>query len=435
MKKTFKEWLQTAKKMSDSDIEDLDADETAKLHAEYYNVKLKALKESQEDGAKAVKTLEKAVETLKEDAKKYAGSEKMIEIEKNLDEAIKTLDELKDGGGRGSGSKMKSIRALLTEKKSLVDKLKENHEGTIKFEVAKASHNSDDINSGEDYAEMESGTNRKPFRKFSILDTFRRRPINKEFLKYREEDVVTRDGKVVVKCATSTHNTKKTWIVRSTEVGKVRDMTDICIDMLDDYDFVEGEIKELVEQGVTSREEIEIFNGTGDILSIDTIASEFAHGNVLAPFTNKFQDANLEQLADAMAGQIAVFGQENKWQCDTLLMNYTDFIVYRNLKDKNGNKLIHTLSDKVATIAGMMVVTSPLVASNECYVYDSEQAVILDRKAIAVDMFYENKDNAEHEMVTVKAVKRLQFHVKNIDRDAFMKCTDITQALEDISKA
>ena len=38
------------------------------------------------------------------------------------------------------------------------------------------------------------------------------------------------------------------------------------------------------------------------------------------------------------------------------------------------------------------------------------------------------------QQATFVAYERLQFHVRNINRDAFMKCTDITAAIAAITK-
>jgi hypothetical protein len=40
----------------------------------------------------------------------------------------------------------------------------------------------------------------------------------------------------------------------------------------------------------------------------------------------------------------------------------------------------------------------------------------------------------DHEVVTVKAVERIQFHVPTVERDAFMKCSDIATAIGLITK-
>ena len=65
---------------------------------------------------------------------------------------------------------------------------------------------------------------------------------------------------------------------------------------------------------------------------------------------------------------------------------------------------------------------------------DTTLGKILERENTSVESLYQNKDNAEHEVVTLKALKRMQFHVKNIDRNAFMKCSDISTALDAITK-
>lgn len=351
---------------------------------------------------------------------------------KNIDEAYLSIKALSENGNKGNGKIEKGLKEYILENSEVLKSIKNKQKGDFDITL-KATQTASDINSGADYAALMPGTVRKPVRATRILDLFRRKPVSSEYIKYREENVVTRDAKFVVACATSTHNTKKSWIVRTVELAKIRDIVDACIDMLDDYDFVEAELKQLIDESVKLKADYELLLGASanptDMLSIDSISSEFNPANVLAPFTGAFQDANLEQLVDAMGAQISVFGQENSWMADTVVMNFTDFVKYRNLKDANGNKLIHTLSDNVATIAGKTVVTSPIVPANELYVFDSTKGEILDRQKLTVKTSFENNDNIEHETVTFVAVERLQFHVALINQDAFMKCSDVAAAI------
>tara|TARA_R110002153_G_scaffold116752_1_gene260517 strand:- start:689 stop:1330 length:642 start_codon:yes stop_codon:yes gene_type:complete len=213
--------------------------------------------------------------------------------------------------------------------------------------------------------------------------------------------------------------------------------------MLDDYAWVESELKALVNESIKLKAEFELLLGSGsnatDMLSINTISSEFNPANALGNFSTAsgtpFQDANLEQLVDAMGAQISIFGQENSWMANTVVMNFRDFVNYRNLKDSDGNKLVHTLSDSMPTIAGMNVVTSPIVSANTLFVFDASQGEILDRQSITLKTSFENNDNIEHETVTFVGVERLQFHVPIIKRDAFMKCSDVATAITAITKA
>ena len=371
-------------------------------------------------------TVKAELETAKETLKEFLGTEIAQQITDMKEKAIDVKD---------------AVAKALQENDAKIKDFLKSKSGTLEIEV-KASQGASDIADRDNYALHLAGTGFKPFRRFSVTDLFRRTPVNKEYVKYREENTVTRDAKVVVACATSTHNTKKTWIERTVQITKIRDFVSVCIDMMDDYDFVGAEIKQLVEQSLKSKEESEILAGTGtgatDILSIETIASEFDPTNVLAPFDgaggNGFQAPTLAELTGAMSAQIVTFGQENAWIPDTILMNYNDKVRFMHQKNLDNDYLLpNFVLTNGGILNGMRIVTSPLVAPNTLYVLDSTKGQILDRKAMTVEMSYENATNFETETVTIKAVERVQFHVPIIDRDAFMKCTDIAQALTDIT--
>lgn len=373
------------------------------------------------------------VKGLKETIEKASTAESVKEISEKMDIIAQDFEALKEKGGTPDAGLMKYIKDNSETLKAI-----KGGNRTESFDITvKATEVATDIGDRDVYATLIPGTNRIPVRQTRIIDLFKRKAVSTEYIKYREEDVVTRDAKFVVACATSTHLTKKSWVMRTVELAKIRDIMDACIDMLDDYVWVEAELKELVNESIKLKADYELLLGVGvgstDMLSINTIASEFNPANALADFSlatgTPFQTPNLEQLADAMGAQISVFGQENSWMANTLVMNFKDFVNYRNLKDSNGNKLVHTLSDSVPTIAGMNVVTSPIVGANTCYVFDASQGEILDRQQITLKTSFENNDNIEHETVTFVGVERLQFHVPIIQRDAFMKCSDIEAAL------
>lgn len=433
MKEKFKAFL-TEKGITPEQYAEKETSEQASLLAEYQE-KL----QSDMNALIEAKASKEDISELKAEL-----NDLVNESNKAINEAIKELAiELKEGREQGKQltERQKSIRKHLEENSTVLAAIKSgNRDKSVEFTV-KGTQGATDIGQRDDYATFLPGTERKPVRRTTIFDLFRRKPVSSEYIKYREENVVTRDAKFVVACATSTHNTKKTWQNRTVELAKIRDIVDVCIDMMEDYDFVEAEIRQLLEESIYLVAEYELLLGTSaaatDMLSIDFISSTFNPANPLADFSaatgTPFADANIEQLASAMAAQITVFGQENKWMPDTIVMNYVDYTVYKNLKDANGNKLILTLSDSTATIAGLRVVTSPIVARNTCYVFDSTQGEILDRQALTLKTSFENNDNIEHEMVTLVGVARLQFHVKMINRDAFMKCDDIAAAITAIT--
>jgi HK97 family phage major capsid protein len=373
----------------------------------------------------AVKSQLEAVKSL---TKKNSDSEELKAKMVELESSIKALKE----ASKEAPKSAKNLVSLLAEKS---EEIKAALKSNKKFELAlKAQQDPSDIGTRTDYATFLPGTVFKPVRATRIIDLFRRVPVSTEYVKYREENVVTRDAKVVVACATSTSTTKKTWITRTVQIQKIRDMVDLCLDMVNDYAFVASEIEQLVNQSVKLKEDSEILLGSGDILSIDAISSEFDPTNVLAPYTGAFTSATLAELTAAMKAQIYTFGQENSWNADTIVMNYNDYVKFMHQKNSEGDYLLpNFVMSGDGVLNGMRIVTSPLVTANTLYVFDSTKGEILDRQGATLEMSYENNDNFEHEIVTLKVVERIQFHVAQINQDAFMKCSDIATALTDIT--
>lgn len=395
----------------------------------------KTLKDNAEDLSKKVADLELALKDAKP-----TDYEALKEEHVSLMAEVKAMKEV--GNNK---STQKTLKEYIVENsevlKTLKTSLKSNNKASAKhvsFSVQKGTQGATDIGSRDYLGTIEAGIEKQPIQNTSILNLFRRKPVSTEYLHFWEENVVTRDAKFVVACATSTHNTKKTWQKRTVELAKIRDIVDICIDMLDDYSFVESEIRELVNESIRLKADYELLLGAAalstDMLSIDSIASEFNHANPLAVYTAKFQVPTLGDLTAAMKAQIYTFGKERAWTADTVVMNYNDMITYLHAKDANNNYLFpNFVFGATDVINGMRIVTSPIVSANTLYVFDSTKGSILDRKMLTVNSYFENNDNAEHELVTFVGVERLQFHVRNINRDAFMKCSNVTTALGQIT--
>lgn len=375
------------------------------------------------------------IEELKSElnlVKLKANADQTTELKTKFVELESQINALKESK-KEQPMKRKSLIDMIKEKGQNIKHIIEQKSGVVQL-VLKANQIPADIDGRELYAQEIPGTTRQPVRATRIIDLFRRVPVSTEFVKYREEDIVTRDAQVVIACATSTHLTKQTWRVRTVQIVKIRDFVDVCIDMMDDYDFVTAEIENLVQTSVKLLEDSEILLGTGDILSIDQIASIFDAANPLAPFTGAFTFPTIAELTGSMKAQIFTFGAQNSWEADTILMNYNDYVRFQHSKNAEGDYLLpNFVSTGEAILNGMNVVTSPLVAPNTLFVFDSTRGVILDRQGVDVTMSYENNDNFEHEVVTIKAVERIQFHVATIEQNAFMKCDDIALALTEIT--
>lgn len=417
-------------------------DDNTKAFIELQDEQLKALSEGKlevkELEAKMKEYLDKNPTSLSE-----AEQKELDELKESVKKQAQLLDQLKN---RASSADPTGViaKALADNEPKIKEFLSSGKKGKLEIEV-KAAQTAADIATHTigDYA---PGIGQIPVRKPFIEDIFPSVNTTKEFIKYMDQESVVRDAKNVAGCAASAHNTKLTWKERNIQMTKVRDYIDVCQDMMDDYDFVEGEIRNLIESSV----QLKVDNGLlmddaayPNLNSIDNAASTFDPANTLdgtiEAWTGKVQDANFYDLIIAMASQIIALGQDNAYIPDTVLINTIDKYKNMLIKDKNGQYLlppfVAVVDNKEYTIDNMKVRSNPIVPVNTLYMFDSSKGTLYKRRGITIELSYENNDNFETETVTVKAYRRMNLLIRNVNKNAFMKCTDITAALVAIDSA
>lgn len=381
------------------------------------------------------------VETLKselsDELTAIKTANKSDELQVKFAEIESTINALKENAKANAPVAKKSIKDMIVEKAQDLKNLVARKSGVVTLNLkAQIDPSALGLLRGDVYGQLINETYDIPYRSETrITDLFRTTNVETEYIKYREQKAVTRDAGVVIACATNSPDTTVEWQTKTVQIAKVRDYVDVCIDMMDDYSFVTSEIENLVSSSIRLKADAEVLKGAGDIESIDTIASVFDPANILAPFSNAFSSPTLAELTGAMKAQIYTFGQEMAYEADTIIMCYSDWVKFMHQKNANGDYLLpNFVASGDSFLNGMRVITSPLVSPNTLYVIDSTKGQILDRQGVTVDFSYENNDNFEHEIVTVKALQRIQFFVPKVHQDSFMKCTDIATALTDLTK-
>lgn len=327
---------------------------------------------------------------------------------------------------------MAVLKGLKENESNLKDVLK-NGAGTVKLEI-KASQDSSDLTSATDYATIESGVGQIATRQALMKSLFPVQAISTEYLKYNDQETIVRDAKNVAGCADSTHLSKITWQVRTLQISKVRDFVDVCVDMMSDLPYVEGEIRNLVSTDVALKVDQQLLLGSGvypELNSVDAVASTFAAGSYAA----SVQDATLIDLIKVAGCQISDFGQNNKFMANTVLLNPVDACLMQLIKDADGNYIVpNWITSDGVNIGAMRVIANQLIPANEAYVFDSTKGTIFQRRGATVELAFENRENFEKELVTVKAYERLNFRVRNVDANAFMHIADLGAAITAITK-
>lgn len=339
------------------------------------------------------------------------------------------------------------IKKALAENKERINALKSTG-GKFEIELdidVKATHNPTDIGQREQLGQFEPGVSRIPHRKVYMESLFTPGAASTEYIKYVEQASVVRDAKNVAACAASTHNSKVTFAVKDLQMKKVRDFTSVCIDMMDDYTFVESEIRDLVTSGVNLKKDTDLLLGDGtgaNINGVDSYAATFDAASAGADYSNSVFNPTLIDLLVIAGAQIKAFGGENFFSPNVIILNPIDATLMGLIKDGQENYIkVGSVNASVFRdangqlyINGMLVVENPNCPSNEAYVFDSTKGTYYKRTGLVVEFAYENGTNFEQELVTVKAYERGNLRVRNNDANAFMHIADIAAGIAAIER-
>jgi hypothetical protein len=395
--------------------------------------------------------LEKAIENINAKAEEINANglevkslkEKNVELEGQVkstkDELVKMSADLVKLKEVPTQKKQKSVLDVITEKKEGLESIsKKNRDASIDFSV-KATSTYGDIDAGLDFAPMRPGITDLVKKQTRFIDLFKKTPFNGEFYKYAEQETVVRNAQNVAVCSPVTSNTKETIITKNIITKKIKDVLKFCSDYANDYGFVEGRLRTLINDSVLFKADTDVLlgDGTGDNMSgIDSYASEFDADNTDAPIGATINNANYIDLILAMQAQIYTLGQENGYAPDTVILNYLDwFSLVLSSKDADANYLDYrNVNMGTAQINGMTVITSPDVPANTCYVLDKTKGEMIINQNYEVSMAYENATDWESDLVAMKGSIRANLLVETPNVNAFMKCSDVAAGITSINK-
>ena len=375
----------------------------------------------------------KAIETLKTEV-----SQALV--------AIQALKDTSVGGDRAG--KKNSFYDTLIAHKGQMEKFAKKEIKTLEIEhKTNTTVTSTDIDGRENWFTWHQGGSvgqlavRKPF----LRELMTNIPTGSEYVKYVDQETVTRGAANVALCGTSNSTTAITWKARDMKVEKVRDYIMICQDMMDDYAFVGGEIQNLLNTSLQLKIDDNFLNGNNsspNSQSIDNVASTFsaAGSNAETDYTNSVMYATLIDLISVMGAQIRSFGLNNMFNPNIVLLNPRDAQLMKLLKDSQrnyikGNTLRPSLIQGANSqwyVDGMLVVENSNIPANECYVFDSTKATIYSRPGVGIEFAYQDGTNFQQELVTVKVYERLNMLVRNVDLNAFLHCTANDVAIQAI---
>lgn len=394
------------------------------------------------------KRLEKV---LSLDAKEFKG------LQEEMKQLGLDMKAVKDGSKLNKEFKKGTIAAFLSDNKARIDEFLGKKSGTLSLEY-KAVDTNTDIGSGDSFNTVgrdayftwhEGGAvGQIPVRRPFMRELFKNVTVGTEWIKFIDQDTIIRNASNVALCGTTTSNTKVTFKVYTVELQKIRDFMDVCLDMMSDYGFIQGEINRLLTQSLDLKIDNDLLLGSGVAPILNGFvakASTFSATNTdpSLDYTNAVPNATLIDLISICGAQIRQLGQQNMFYPNAVLLNPRDMQGIKFLKNSFGDyirnsQLITSLFQDAAGryfIDGMLLIENPLVAANTMYIADFTKGTVYSKPGIGIEFAYENRSNFETETVTVKIYERLNLVIRNVDANAFMKVTDIGAAVASITKA
>lgn len=349
------------------------------------------------------------------------------------------ITELKRGTQK-IGSEKKALKLVLKEELDKVGSERMRAGGSaITLDATKVSV----ADTAEYFGQRLEGVSKEPVRTPMIADLFRKINVpngSGAKIKYIEQDVVTRGADFIPFCSTFPVS-DITFDTVEEPIAKVADSIVVCNDDLEDYNFLEREVIELMQENIPLKIDEELLLGDGvapNMNSIDLVSQVWtvAPATPIENWNGAVQDANIFDLMRSAVYQIRLSLQTDKrYNVDTILINPADMGLLKSAKDANGQPFIpYFMVGGQIVIEGAVVTEDIIVPINTMYVFDSSKGDIYISREMRIDFATQHEGLFLEDKVAWRASSKLQFIVKNQNKNAFLKVEDIATSILAITK-
>ena len=389
------------------------------------------ISEKQADLNRAIETKASNEEILKVKADMQSINTAMITIGESL-------SKMEKAKANEITAKKDAVTLLMDgyKAKNEVAEIKKGERKSFNLET-KATITTADIIDNDYWGMRLAGIGEKPYRRPILETIFNQGAVgdgNGDTLIFADQNNVTRGAGSIDNCVTPYGALSDVdWITRRLPFIKIGDTMKVCKDTMDDFSFVESEVRNVLLTAVQQEAERQLLlgNGTTELNGIDTLSTAFSAGG----FALQIPNANIFDLVHVIQTQIAIAGGPGKYQANYVLMNPVDVTILLSTKDGDGNYVIPPFAtENGRLINGVRIIETTLVPVNTMYVLDSAFGTVYNRKGLGLDIATQNEDDWKKDLVAFKAFRRLAFLVRNLDFGAYVKVSNITTAITAINK-
>lgn len=287
------------------------------------------------------------------------------------------------------------------------------------------------------------GVSKKPVRPLLISSLFSTRNVpngSGAKIKYVEQDVITRGANNISFCAPFP-TSEISFDTVEESIKKIADSIVVCKDDMEDYDFVENEVRRLMLENIPLKLDEQILLGTGtglEMNSIDSVAQTWSVGvgSPIVAWATAVENANIFDLMRSAVYQIKLSMQtDGRFAPDTILINPANMGLLKSTKNLEGVPFLSYFTEAgEIVIEGAVVKESILVPANTMYVFDSRMGEIYVSRQFTMDMSDSHNGLFLEDKIVFKTSMKGNFIVRNQYKNAFLKVEDIDLAIAAITK-
>lgn len=375
----------------------------------------------EEGGAELVAALEAKVEELK--AKLPEGEAASAETVQAVEEEVKKLNtaiaNLKNGDTGRVGAK--SIREQIREKADEIKGLRANKNASLTMEVKAPMTTGANITSDPRYLPMpeldnEIGRIVNPVR--TVLQDVNVSTTSANRIAYVDELPKNGDA-AFIKEGTLKPQVDFSWKSAYADVKKVAMTTKLSTEMLEDIEFVEGEVERLARETVEIKIGKEILSGDGvdpNLLGITTQVGGF----ITPAYSGSVSNPNTADILMVAASQIWDLGYTGRL---TAYLNSSEINKMKLVKDANGNYMsFGTILENID------IKPNPDLTAGAFLIGDFSKVNVKMRKDLTLEWGYGTVEDAdgkvksdwEMNFTTLRCEARLAEYIKTNDLKAFV---------------
>jgi hypothetical protein len=179
----------------------------------------------------------------------------------------------------------------------------------------------------------------------------------------------------------------------------------------------------------------EMISGDGATAPIPHVKglNEYATEFDTTDYTASVAKANEADLIEAM--RTAIDTADGSYMADTVLLNPIDLFKMKRLKDTTGQPIVGVDLFGKPVIAGLTVIASNAVTVNTCTVFDSNVVELRTKRALTFSAGKIFANDNFNDTRSAQLIGRFQLLVRNLDKVAVLKCSDMAGAVNVINIA